>query len=399
MNYDRDEFIRRQAALVCGGGTSLPEALAARVFRELTRAEEIESGRTDRWGNWEWRFGHAQREGNLYRPWLDEAMQAAAGGGTDKSRWPGGKKWALCLTHDVDVVSQRETGLSPWRAVRTELGGPRDWNRLATRTLRAAARTLRSPWRRGGDPVWCFERWLETEAAHGFKSSWLFFPSRITRRHRDDCYYKFGDVLEFEGRRMTVRDLMRHLATNGYDVGLHGSCRTFDDSAMLLQQRQEIEEACGQPVVSTRQHYLRYSAAISPRVHAAAGVAVDSTQGFNFSVGFRAGTCFPYWCWDHSANRSLSVLEVPLVIMDTCLFGPAGLEYDEAMAVAHTVEIMDRVRAAGGVLTLNWHPNNITIPGFFSSYCAVLAEAARRDPWCGTLRDIHAHRLEFENSL
>jgi hypothetical protein len=60
---------------------------------------------------------------------------------------------------------------------------------------------------------------------------------------------------------------------------------------------------------------------------------------------------------------------------------------------------MDRVQAAGGCLTLNWHPNFIIEPLYWNTYTALLKEAARRDPWCGTLRDIHAHRLELEKIL
>jgi hypothetical protein len=399
MNLDRETFVRAQAALIAGRKFSPAGELAGRVFHELTRAEEVQSGRTDKWGNWEWSFCRAQREGKLYRPWLDEEVQAAAGKGTDIVRWPQGKKWALCLTHDVDIVSKWERGFKAWRHVRNQLAGPLIPRKLALRTVRAVVRTLQTPLRRGNDPVWGYERWLEAEGEWGFKSSFLFSPSTIAHRHSDDTYMRFGDRVKFDGKMTNVRGMIAGMAARGWDIGVHGSIHSAKDAAMLEQQRKEIEKAAGVPVVSTRQHTLRYHAGTTPQIHAAAGIGVDSTVGFNRLIGFRAGTSFPWWCWDHSRGCSSSVLEVPLVIMDAGLFGIGALEYDEELAVSHSLEIMDRIQSTGGCLTLNWHPNYLNDPVLWNTYKTLLKEAARRDPWCGTLREIHAHRLELEKIL
>jgi hypothetical protein len=267
---------------------------------------------------------------------------------------------------------------------------------LATRAVRAVVRTLQTPLRRGDDPFWCYERWLEAESAWGFKSSFLFSPSTITRRHADDTYIRLSDRVKFDGKYTSVRGMIAAMAARGWDVGVHGSCHTFANAAMLEQQRKEIEEAAGTPVVSTRQHFLRYHAGSTPQIHAAAGISVDSTVGFNRLIGFRAGTSFPWWCWDHSRDGPSQVLEVPLHIMDTGLFSASALEYNEEQAVTHSLEIMDRVQSVGGCLTLNWHPNYLHEPALWNTYNALLKEAARRDPWCGTLREIHSHRLELE---
>ena len=87
-----------------------------------------------------------------------------------------------------------------------------------------------------------------------------------------------------------------------------------------------------------------------------------------------------------------------MAIMDTALF-TCCLDYTEEQGVAHSIEIMDRVQAVGGCLTLNWHPNYIHEPRMWNSYRTLLAEAARRNPWCGTLRDVRDQRLELENPI
>ncbi|HWB07043.1 MAG TPA: polysaccharide deacetylase family protein [Verrucomicrobiales bacterium] len=399
MNYSRKQYVDSQATLIAGRKITLPDDVSNRVFHELTRAEEVQSGLVDQWGNWEWTFSRAQREGKIYRPWLDEELQSIALGIPEIPRWPQGKKWALCLTHDVDLVSQWDTGLKAWRRVRNELAKPRNVVRLANTSARAVVRTLQTPLRRGDDPLWCYERWMEAESAFGFRSSFLFSPSRTARRHPYDTYFRHDDRVKFDGNYISVRGMISAMATRGWDVGIHGSYHSCTDAALLEQQRKELEDAAGRHVVSTRQHFLHYHSNRTPQVHAAAGIAVDSTLGFNGLIGFRAGTGFPWWNWDHSRNCSSPVLQVPLHIMDTGLFNPTSLAYDEALATTHSLEIMDRVQAAGGCLTLNWHPNLIIVPAVWNTYKTLLKAAAERDPWCGTLRDIHAHRLELEKSL
>ena len=397
LSMNREEYSLRQARLIAGCKDFIPSPeLMERLFHEISREEEIASDRRDALGNWEWSFSNAQRAGKQYRPWLDEEIQSVVGPPV-QPRWPQGKKWALCLTHDVDLVSQWDRGLRVWRGVRNEMSGPWDRRRFALRTARAAWRTVRNVFRAGDDPLWCYEQWLEVEAQYGFRSSFLVFPSTVRRRHRDDCYFRLHDPVKFDGNYMTVGAMLGRMAERGWDIGVHGSCRTWNDAAMLEEQRLEIEQAAGKPVVSTRQHYLRYSAAETPAVHQAAGLAVDSTCGWNRNIGFRAGTSFPWWCWSREKQCALPLLEVPMAIMDTALLNGV-LDYTEEQGVEHCLEIMDRVVAVGGCLTLNWHPNYIREPRFWNSYRTILAEAARRDPWCGTLCDIHRHRVQHDQS-
>ena len=97
-------------------------------------------------------------------------------------------------------------------------------------------------------------------------------------------------------------------------------------------QRQQISAALGKEIFSTRQHCLRYDAAITPQLHFEAGFTADSTQGYNRSTGFRAGTSFPYWAWNHQDSCSIPLLEIPLHVMDSTLFSPL-FGYDEQIAI------------------------------------------------------------------
>jgi hypothetical protein len=148
---------------------------------------------------------------------------------------------------------------------------------------------------------------------------------------------------------------------------------------MLRDEREQVELALGAPVRSVRQHYLRYDPSRTAGIHEAAGFGTDSTQGFNMTTGFRAGTSYPYWAWNHTDGVATRTLEIPLHVMDGPLIRNA--DNDPAAAVRHAVAMMDAVERVGGCLTLNWHPDHIGVPGYFDTYRALVSEAAARGAW------------------
>jgi hypothetical protein len=204
-----------------------------------------------------------------------------------------------------------------------------------------------------------------------------------------DSLYHYDDRVRLSGRAPKVREWMRELVSAGYDVGLHGSFHSALQPNLLAEQKRQVEDAVGQEVKSTRQHWLHYDARVTPRLQAASGLSADSTQGFNRNIGFRAGTAFPYFCWDFERSGPTSVLEIPQHVMDGALFTANALEYDADLALSHCVELMDRVEAVGGCLTLNWHPNSIEHPAYWSVYVQLLEEAARRGAWGCSMMQLH----------
>ena len=326
-------FVR---SLAGGAVPDVPAALLETVFSALARTEE-ENGPRDTWGNWDWQYSAANRSGNLYRPWLDEAVLAWLEGAEIPRgrRWPEGKRFAMCLTHDVDVVTDRPKLSEAWRYARTlgQRAGAGAGERFSL---------LRRPWLRryrtgrATDVLWHYDRWVKEEQRHGFRSTFLMFPEVHCRRHLWDCTYRMSDALEYDGQRTTVAGMCRTLADAGWDVGLHGSYYSYDDAAVLREQKQQIEAASGQEVVSTRQHYLHYEATRTPAAQSQAGLRVDSTLGFNRNLGFRSGTSQPWYAWDAVAGASLPLLEIPLVVLDVSLFSAGALEYSrEDTVVAH----------------------------------------------------------------
>ncbi|HEY6867446.1 MAG TPA: polysaccharide deacetylase family protein [Candidatus Eisenbacteria bacterium] len=378
------------------------EQLLALVFRELSRTVEVETSLRDQWGNWEFPFGESNLRGQLYVPWLDQrlvalrdALRAQHPDLRPEPPWPEGHPFAVCLTHDVDFVTLNPSSSAAAREVmrnaRLLLEGPRDRSAAPMITrgivrgvyLLATLRSLRPKRER------TYDEWLKLEDRFGFKSTFFYFPEKVSVPHVYDCLYSFDDPVGYDGRRMRVRDMMVEMDRAGWEIGLHGSYHSALRAGLLAHQRQQVEDAIGHRVLSTRQHWLHYDARVTPALQAQADLRADSTQGFNRNVGFRAGTAFPYACWDFDLSQALPVMEIPQHVMDGALFTPNALEYDADRAIRHCVKLMDEVEAVGGCLTLSWHPNSIQVPPYWAVYESVLAEAARRRAWGCSVGELH----------
>jgi hypothetical protein len=371
-------------------GDRLPAQLVAAIYRELGRLEEQENSARDQFGNWEWPFSEAARGGTLLRPRLDEAVREwGLGAGVienrSATRWPDNRPFAICLTHDVDFVSHDSTSVAflSERARRINKAPRQETRTVAYQAMREVAKLAAGPVLRRlrPDSYHNFDIWMNLEAEHGFTSTFFFFAERLSAPRWTDCGYSHSDRVPFYGRTVSVSEMMREMVDRGWEIGLHASVGAATNSAHLLDERAQVESAVCAPITLVRNHYLTYDAAVTPGVQQSAGFRADSTQGFNRSPGFRAGTSFPYRCWDHSANLPSEVLEIPMLIEDVALFHPGALGCDLGTAEAYISDMMDRVAEVGGCLTANWHPSWMSNPLYRRSYEFLLVEARRREAW------------------
>lgn len=347
-------------------------------------------------GDYEPAFGHGQvpdatslpdeLRGIVDEPFLD---REALGSDDTRPKWPGGKGFAVCLSHDVDQVSRNNSGRLFNRLFRDIPLSTGD--RLVSRSKlfrRNAANFVRSlsP---GPDPYERFEDWLEIEDRYGTRSTFFFAPDAIGRIHETDCPYRCSDLVDFEGRRIEIAELMSILQTKGFEVGLHPSWSSTQDAEEMTRQKASLDRYLESPMLSVRQHFLRFDPRVSPGVQAQAGFRYDSSIGFNDRVGFRRGTSYPFRLFDHTTQKRSELLEIPLAVQDgAMLLDEKGLRLgvEEALSLIRRTALA--VQTVGGVLTLSWHPHLISEERYWDVYSATLALLKEMDPWFGTLGQI-----------
>lgn len=381
-----DDFVRAQGF----EGTSLNDEQVRTVFGLLSRLEELGTLHKHTGQNWELCYAPLSRQRNVLTPVVDVLLRDWACQGllrplpSRSPLWPKGKRFALCLTHDVDHVSGNlaKERLRSLPTFREAPGREKLIVGLSTaRTL--ALKTML--WKPAPDPP--LDIWLAEEEKHGFRSSLFFLASPLPAPHWKDSFYSYDDRVTFEGRRARLRDVMAEIANRGWDVGLHGASRSSESAALLASEKALVERASGTPVVSTRQHHLFFDTRYTPHYQHMASIQADSTIGSNIAPGFRCGTCFPYFLFDLYTDRPLDVLEAPLVIQDVALFNQ--LDMDESLALAHCIELMEEVANVNGVLTVLWHNDVDQTSPRFRVYSELLRIAADCGAWGCSLADLN----------
>jgi hypothetical protein len=395
-----DDELRRTLRTWVGapaGADWEPPPLPERLARRLLRTEEREQPHRDRWDCFEFSFCESYWEGRLLVPELDrfaqEQRQALAGRLDLVPLWPEGRPFAVCLTHDVDVVGDRPTPAQLVRSLRAARAEDEAALLRAARPAVRLARALAGGISRVPVADAALGRCVALEREYGVRSSYLFtvFPERGFSRY--DCLYLPGDRCRFDGEETTVRDAMRALAAEGFDVGLHGSFNSALEPGMLAREKAALEEALGERVTTTRQHFLHWQPETTPALQEEAGLEVDSTLGFNRAIGFRCGASLPF----RLPGRRL--LEVPLAIHDGPLLRADGLELDAALAAEAVLRVVGEVEEVGGLATALFHPASLADPRFEAVYRALLEHALARGAWIASLRDVAAWWTEREQRL
>jgi peptidoglycan/xylan/chitin deacetylase (PgdA/CDA1 family) len=314
----------------------------------------------------------------------------ALASGQPRPVWPGGARFAVCLTHDVDNVAWYDARMHV-RRIRAQcrhlLRRPlerRAYGGLKSMLYAATQATFRA---RRTDPLHGYERWLELESTVGARSTFYFLPDRYRRPHHSDGGYRYDDQIVFDGNRCTVAEMIHEIGRRGGEIGLHASWYTHDSTTDLLRDKRRLEAVAGTNIVSVRQHYLHCDVRRSPSVYQQAGLTCDSSLGFNDDVGFRHATSWPYMLNDCATGNPTGVVELPLAIQDRCLTGPRG-KIDVHLAIERGLTIAGRVEDVGGVVTLLWHPRLIVDNASMHVYVNLLEQLRKRGAWFGTAREI-----------
>jgi hypothetical protein len=282
------------------------------------------------------------------------ALRSRRGGELERvERWPGGKRWAIVLTHDVDAPFTR----APWsfyaRRLATNVRALDP--QAALRGVLQAAKTAlvtrgaRLP-RPADDPNFCFDRWHELGARLGAASCFY-----VAVTSSGDPGAAPADVT-YDASRPELAAALRAAADRGCEIGLHASINARLAPARFAAERTRLEHVLdGRPVAGVRHHYWALEPRLPERTlraHVDAGFAYDSSLGLNDTAGFRRGLLWPFRPFDRERRAPLTILEVPPTLMDGAIFyGRVDPEEGRRRIREH----LALVEHHGGAVVLDWH--------------------------------------------
>jgi hypothetical protein len=297
---------------------SVPEEQLDEVFALLTLAREREA-----------ELDHHGRPLPPAEPPGPRVAEIAASLGLERRAFPGGERFLVALTHDVDLL-----GGGGFRTAGRKLAGAA--THRSARRLREGLTFALDAWA-FRDPDYPLDAMLDAEGGRG--STCFFLVRQEAPQDGYPARYRPALKLALERTRAA-----------GLEVGLHASYRAREREGGIAEGARELGEPQG-----LRHHYLRSD---PPRLAAecrAAGLRYDSSIGWASLPGLRAGTPYPYRLWN-AERRETGAWELPLAVMDATLSEERYLNLGPGEALDAAVAALEPVAEHGGAVAILWHP-------------------------------------------
>ncbi|MCK5506786.1 MAG: polysaccharide deacetylase family protein, partial [Thermodesulfovibrionia bacterium] len=279
--------------------------------------------------------------------------------------WPNGEEMGVALTHDVDIT--RGVHLNE-RVVKKSQG-------LIYRLLGndISYARINDSIREKDEHAWSFPELISTYKALDYRATFFFLAKMMEGRH-----FRYNILSK------KFKILFKDLSNAGHEISLHPSKFAFDRPKYYREEKENLESAIGGKVTGMRQHYLR---AKFPRLWILAekaGLSYDSSLGYNYQAGFRAGTTHPFQTFDELGESPLSLTEFSLHLFEYNL-----PEKSENMTESKkTIDrLIDEVARYGGLLVALLHPSNFQKQPFNEIWNYLLGELKKREVFAGTLSE------------
>jgi peptidoglycan/xylan/chitin deacetylase (PgdA/CDA1 family) len=325
-----------------------------------TRKEEYENGLRDKYD----RFQHyMSAERTIFEPRVSAHLHANG----FRPEYPEDRKFAVCMSHDIDFP--------PERPDRPEEKLIKVINSIAAKDPKGVLnQVLQMPLRR--KRCWNFDDIVALEERYDARSTFFFLAQDGTE---EDHAYPLDEEVARE---------IKHLCSNGWEVGLHGGPQAYLDIEQLRHEKGMLELVLGKEVSGYRGHYLKIRVPHTWRILEQAGFKYDTTLSYADCAGFRNGMCHPFPPFDLEGNCELGIIEVPLIIMDVCLLDVMRLDNEKAWDLAKY--LLDEVRRYNGAISILWHNSNM-FGDKLKFYERMLNYCSENKAWLTTTENVVEH--------
>jgi len=307
---------------------------------------------------------YSYRSGDIFSP---EVSQFIYNEGF-KPTYPDGKKFAICISHDVDVLFSAKNEMKDGGLKYT--GGFRNLMHLTKHEfqLRLKKSNVSNSINKILNPNFNLIRTIEKEQKINAVSSFYFLS--LTEDEQD-----------FNYNPNQIKDQFKLVTDAGSEIGLHGGHQAYASSEKIIAEKNLLEKATGVKIKGHRNHYLKFTTPNSWYNQARAGLLYDTTFGYADCAGFRNGMCYPYIPYDLSKKEFIDIIELPLIIMDVSLLNYMRLTFEESRKLIE--DLIEKIKSINGVVTFLWH--NTYMDGEMGKfYDFFLNYISKQDAWITT---------------
>jgi peptidoglycan/xylan/chitin deacetylase (PgdA/CDA1 family) len=264
-----------------------------------------------------------------------------------RPHYPDNKDFAICLTHDIDIVSSRP----PLR-------------RIVNNFRHGKVSKLRKDLGIYLDPkkseFYNIHKMLEHENRYNANSTYFFLS--LTKGEQD-----------FNYNPSDIKGILEQVKQAGSEVGLHGGHEASLSANKIISEKKLLEQASGTVITGYRSHYLKFRYPETWKYLEEASIKYDTTYSYPEIIGFRNGMCYPF-----KPSNVNSLLEYPLIVADHVLFNYMKTDNDTAFSLIKL--LMKRVQEVKGVMVILWH-NMYYMDDFIGLYDKILKLGTENNAW------------------
>lgn len=324
----------------------------------LPNQEELENNQRDRFGRFLYKYSSQY---NLYRAVVN-----------DRLSWSHGKSFALCLTHDVDHIE------TYWKMVIRRL-----LNRHSKGDYLRLKEGVKWFFVERFVPKKIFKHIIELEKKYEAKSTLFFMATEDWDKRYDIERYK---------------SILRFVKNEGWEIGLHAGMEAYNNVEILREEKERLEALLESRVIGIRQHFLRFDPRSTWHNQIDSGFSYDCTYGYPDHVGFKNGCAVPFHPLDVVAKKELSIVEIPLVIMDGIVSDYMGYPFETHFEEAWKVckNVLDEIKRVGGCSSILWHTdqfNECLYPRSAEFYERILQYGKEHNAWMTGGKEIYNYLM------
>lgn len=175
-------------------------------------------------------------------------------------------------------------------------------------------------------------------------------------------FFLLGDYGPFDKNikhdNPALQELIKKLATQSECIGIHPSYRSNSEPERLKQEVQRLQYILQQPIIHSRQHFLKLQFPNTYRQLIKAGIQHDYTMGYASEIGFRASIATPFYWYDLENEESTTLMIHPFQVMDVTLKQYQKLDPD--VALDHIQPMITACQKIGGQFCTLWHNSSFS---------------------------------------
>ena len=314
---------------------AFPFDIFAASFYFLSRYEEYTLDSKDAHKRFDAKDSLAYKNNFLHRPlvdcWVNELKHVLKRNHSAMVFYP--RKFSFTPTYDVDLAFaylQKKFFLQ--LAGYAKLLLKLDFKKIITRTKVLL--------KKEEDPFYTFDYLTNIHQKHQLRPYYFFLAAKQKSK------YDRNPAWENEAFQKLISEL-----SLTSEIGLHASYYSKENPSRIEEEKTYLQTITQKPITKNRFHFLRFTLPNGYRNLLANNITEDYSMGYANHVGFRAGTCTPFFFFDLPKNTSTNLLVYPLLCMENAF---SNCRHPEEIIQILTPYIR-KIKKYNGTLTTLFH--------------------------------------------